>query len=71
MGYCIFAATFGRCTTRQSRKVAVQVMMERANCFGALSSRCFLVAIKFFSSFYRRMPMQICCPLRDEIEVRS
>ena len=36
-----------------------------------LSSRCFLVAIKFFPSFYRRMPMQICCPLRDEIEVRS
>ena len=24
-----------------------------------------------FSSFYRRMPMQICCPLRDEIKVRS
>ena len=35
-----------------------------------LSSRCFLVAIKFFSHFIGEC-QQICCPLRDEIEVRS
>ena len=31
----VFAASCGRCTTRN---VAVQVMMERANCFGALKT---------------------------------
>ena len=45
-----FAAIFGRCTTRLSQKVDVQVMVERANCFGALKTLrfcCFLVAILF------------------------
>ena len=30
-----FAAICSPCRTRYSRKVAVQVMMEQANCFGA------------------------------------
>ena len=56
VGYCFFASTCicRHCTTRLSRKEAVQAMMERANCFGVyknLCSCCFLLAIKFFSHF--------------------
>ena len=54
MGYCFFAAIFGRCTTR---------LVTESGCSGndgagklfwgikTLSSRCWLVAIKFFSHF--------------------
>ena len=35
-------------------------------CIKTFSSCCFLVAIKFFSHFIGKLPMQICCPLREE-----
>ena len=37
-GVLFFAAICGRCMTHYARKVAVEVMMERTNCLGALKT---------------------------------